>query len=108
MYRWMDGSMDPPLAEPINALVHMRPLTPYIRQEGGGGDEKAPERVARVYCDPSELAVVCKGLQDAGWAPGLVQFSYVPKVRRISSFLGVGVGGVDALLVLSRWCDDDT
>lgn len=61
------------------------PCTPrrIKRQEALDG----VERVARVYCDPSELAAVCKRLQESGWAPGLVQFAFVPKVR------GEGGGG---------------
>jgi len=45
-------------------------------EEGEEGEEEA--RVTRVYCEPAALAGVRKGLEERGWTPSLVQFSYVP------------------------------
>ena len=45
-------------------------------EEGEEGEEEP--RVTRVYCEPAALAGVRKGLEERGWAPSLVQFSYVP------------------------------
>ena len=45
-------------------------------EEGEDGEEEA--RVTRVYCEPAALAGVRKGLEERGWTPSLVQFSYVP------------------------------
>ena len=46
-------------------------------EEGEEEGEEEP-RVTRVYCDPAALAGVRKGLEERGWTPSLVQFSYVP------------------------------
>ena len=44
-----------------------------------GGEATRGEKITRVYCEPAALAEVRKGLEERGWTPSLVEFSYIPK-----------------------------
>ena len=61
----------------VTLSLHARvPTHPIINTHV---QQPAVAKVARVYCEPAALAEVRRGLESAGWAPSLVQFSYVPK-----------------------------